>query len=51
MFQQIEELPPEAFTQAFEWTWESYAGYRAAIEPNLSVNVAPLSAIASFDFG
>ncbi len=21
MFQQIEELPPEAFTEAFEWTW------------------------------
>src|SRR5579875_1079561 len=22
MFQQIEEMPPEAFTQAFDWTWE-----------------------------
>jgi N-acyl-D-aspartate/D-glutamate deacylase len=42
MFQQIEELPPEAFTQAFEWTWEDFAGYRAAIEPGLSINVAPL---------
>jgi N-acyl-D-aspartate/D-glutamate deacylase len=42
MFQQIEELPPEAFTQAFEWTWEDFAGYRAALEPNLSINVAPL---------
>jgi N-acyl-D-aspartate/D-glutamate deacylase len=42
MFQQIEELPPEAFTQAFEWTWEDFAGYRAALEKNLSINVAPL---------
>ncbi len=42
MFQQIEELPPEAFTQAFDWTWEDFAGYRAAIEPALAVNVAPL---------
>src|ERR1700677_934091 len=42
MFQQIEELPPEAFTEAFEWTWEDFAGYRAAIEPGLSINVAPL---------
>ncbi|HWA60173.1 MAG TPA: amidohydrolase family protein [Caulobacteraceae bacterium] len=42
MFQQIEEMPPEAFTQAFEWTWEDFAGYRAAIEKNLAINVAPL---------
>jgi N-acyl-D-aspartate/D-glutamate deacylase len=42
MFQQIEEMPPEAFTTAFEWTWEDFAGYRAAIEKDLSVNVAPL---------
>jgi N-acyl-D-amino-acid deacylase len=42
MFQQIEEMPPEAFTQAFEWTWEDFAGYRAAIEKALSINVAPL---------
>src|SRR5579872_4498918 len=42
MFQQIEELPPAAFTEAFEWTWEDFAGYRAALEPNLSINVAPL---------
>src|ERR1700688_3004867 len=42
MFQQIEEMPPEAFSGAFEWTWEDFAGYRAAIEPNLSINVAPL---------
>ncbi len=41
MFQQIEELPPEAFT-IFEWTWEDFAGYRRAIEPGLSLNVAPL---------
>ena len=42
MFQQIEEMPPEAFTTAFEWTWEDFAGYRAAIEKGLSINVAPL---------
>jgi N-acyl-D-aspartate/D-glutamate deacylase len=42
MFQQIEEMPPEAFTQAFTWTWEDFAGYRNAIEPGLSLNVAPL---------
>jgi N-acyl-D-amino-acid deacylase len=42
MFQQIEEMPPEAFTTAFEWTWEDFAGYRAAIEKRLSINVAPL---------
>jgi N-acyl-D-amino-acid deacylase len=42
MFQQIEEMPPAAFTEAFEWTWEDFAGYRQAIEPGLSINVAPL---------
>lgn len=42
MFQQIEEMPPEAFTTAFEWTWEDFAGYREAIEKALSINVAPL---------
>jgi N-acyl-D-aspartate/D-glutamate deacylase len=42
MFQQIEELPPAAFTEAFEWTWESFAGYRDALDPLLAVNVAPL---------
>jgi len=42
MFQQIEEMPPEAFTEAFEWTWEDFAGYRDAIAKHLSVNVAPL---------
>lgn len=42
MFQQIEEMPPEAFTTAFEWTWEDFAGYRAALEKSLSINVAPL---------
>jgi len=42
MFQQIEEMPPEAFTQAFDWTWEDFQGYRDAIEKGLSINVAPL---------
>jgi N-acyl-D-aspartate/D-glutamate deacylase len=42
MFQQIEEMPPEAFTQAFDWTWEDFAGYRDAIARKLQLNVAPL---------
>jgi N-acyl-D-aspartate/D-glutamate deacylase len=42
MFQQIEEMPPEAFTEAFEWSWEDFAGYRDALADRLSVNVAPL---------
>ncbi len=42
MFQQIEELPPAAFTDAFEWTWERFDGYVEALERNLSLNVAPL---------
>jgi N-acyl-D-aspartate/D-glutamate deacylase len=42
MFQQIEEMPPAAFTEAFDWTWEDFAGYRAALERDLSINVAPL---------
>ena len=42
MFQNIEELPEAAFTEAFEWTWERFAGYRQALEQNLSINVAPL---------
>jgi N-acyl-D-aspartate/D-glutamate deacylase len=42
MFQQIEEMPPAAFEGAFEWRWEDFAGYRAAIEPDLKINVAPL---------
>ena len=42
MFQQIEEMPPEAFTEAFDWTWEDFAGYRDALAGKLQVNVAPL---------
>jgi N-acyl-D-amino-acid deacylase len=42
MFQQIEEMPPAAFTDAFEWTWEDFAGYRTALEKGLAINVAPL---------
>ncbi|PZQ61501.1 MAG: amidohydrolase [Phenylobacterium zucineum] len=43
MFQQIEEMPPEAFTERFaKWTWEDFAGYCRAIAPDLGVNVAPL---------
>jgi len=42
MFQQIEEMPLAAFTDAFEWTWERFDGYVEAIERALSINVAPL---------
>ncbi len=42
MFQQIEEMPPEAFTTAFDWTWESFEGYCTAIKKKLELNVAPL---------
>jgi N-acyl-D-aspartate/D-glutamate deacylase len=42
MFQQIEEMPEAAFTKAFEWNFESFAGYRDAIARNLAINVAPL---------
>jgi len=43
MFQQIEEMPPEAFTERFaKWTWEDFAGYCQQIGPGLGVNVAPL---------
>jgi N-acyl-D-amino-acid deacylase len=42
MFQQIEEMPPAAFTEAFDWSWEDFAGYRDAIAKRLSLNVAPL---------
>jgi N-acyl-D-amino-acid deacylase len=42
MFQQIEEMPEAAFTDAFDWNWESFAGYRQAIERRLAINVSPL---------
>ncbi|MEM9623949.1 MAG: amidohydrolase family protein, partial [Pseudomonadota bacterium] len=43
MFRQIEELPKETFDgTAFEWTWETFDGYLAAIRDQLSINVAPL---------
>jgi N-acyl-D-amino-acid deacylase len=42
MFQQIEEMPPAAFTEAFEWTWEDFPGYLAALRKSLKINVAPL---------
>jgi N-acyl-D-aspartate/D-glutamate deacylase len=42
MFQQIEELPPAAFTEAFEWSWEGFGGYVDALKRNLAINVAPL---------
>src|ERR1044071_1314083 len=42
MFQQIEEMPPAAFSEAFDWTWEDFAGYRDAVAKRLAINVAPL---------
>lgn len=43
MFQQIEEMPSEAFTERFaKWTWEDFGGYCRTIQPELGVNVAPL---------
>jgi N-acyl-D-aspartate/D-glutamate deacylase len=43
MFQQIEEMPPEAFTERYaKWTWEDFGGYCRAIAPELGLNVAPL---------
>jgi N-acyl-D-amino-acid deacylase len=43
MFQQIEEMPDAAFDGAFEWTWEGFADYVAALRGKLAVNVAPLA--------
>ena len=43
MFQQIEEMPAEAFTERYaKWTWEDFGGYCGTIEPDLGINVAPL---------
>lgn len=43
MFQQIEEMPDAAFDGAFEWTWESFADYIAALRGRIALNVAPLA--------
>jgi N-acyl-D-amino-acid deacylase len=43
MFQQIEEMPDAAFDGAFEWTWETFADYVAALRGKVAVNVAPLA--------
>ena len=43
MFQQIEEMPDAAFHGAFEWTWETFADYVAALKGRIAVNVAPLA--------
>ena len=42
MFRQIEDLPLAAFDEGIDWTWESFGDYLKAIEPDLSINVAPL---------
>ena len=43
MFQQIEEMPDAAFDGAFEWAWEGFADYVAALRGKVAVNVAPLA--------
>jgi N-acyl-D-aspartate/D-glutamate deacylase len=43
MFQQIEEMPDAAFDGAFEWTWEGFADYVAALRGRVALNVAPLA--------
>lgn len=43
MFQQIEEMPDAAFNGAFEWAWEGFADYVAALRGRIAVNVAPLA--------
>ena len=43
MFQQIEEMPNAAFNGAFEWTWEGFADYVAALRGRVALNVAPLA--------
>lgn len=43
MFQQIEEMPDAVFEGAFEWTWESFAGFADAMRGRIALNVAPLA--------
>ena len=43
MFQQIEEMPDAVFDGAFEWTWESFAGFADAMRGRIALNVAPLA--------
>ena len=43
MFQQIEEMPDAAFDGAFEWAWEGFDDYVAAIKGRVALNVAPLA--------
>src|SRR5262245_7464790 len=43
MFQQIEEMPDAAFDGAFEWSWEGFEDYVAALRGRLALNVAPLA--------
>ena len=43
MFQQIEEMPDAAFNGAFEWQWEGFSDYVAAMRGRVALNVAPLA--------
>jgi N-acyl-D-amino-acid deacylase len=43
MFQQIEEMPDAVFDGAFEWTWESFAGFADAMRGRVALNVAALA--------
>ncbi|MEZ4280009.1 MAG: amidohydrolase family protein [Myxococcota bacterium] len=41
-FRQIEEMPQSAFDAGLRWSWQTFGEYRAAIEPTLGINNAPL---------
>ena len=51
MFNQIEEMPFKAFKEGVEWNWETFEEYIERISAELSINVAPWSAIASSAYG
>ncbi|MEM1231828.1 MAG: amidohydrolase family protein [Pseudomonadota bacterium] len=42
MFNQIEEMPLEAFASGVEWNWENFEDYLERISQALTINVAPL---------
>ena len=42
MFNQIEEMPHNAFEEGVEWNWETFDEFVSRIEKDLTINVAPL---------
>ena len=42
MFNQIEEMPHEAFADGVEWNWVTFEEYVTRIGQDLAINVAPL---------